>query len=449
MRNARIVRLAAFFALFAALASGQQPPPSLQRILADEQCGATTIHSSWSDCGPCATAANVRPTSSRIERRARRPPELRPDVQARATRLTTLMARPSALQPPFAQLQQRATAPAGATVRAEAVRLRDGDGYHLALTRAAGLQLLRPSLTIDTVRARLGPPEKVTEQAIQNEGEREAGHPHASSIRWRRHRLRRIEHGGAWRRRARRPRPQCRRWRSSTLGDAMQNTVWRRILSTCAFVLIGSGIGLGQARQVNIATDATDTANSGDTEPSIAVNPTNPNEVVVVSFSGNWSATQSAPVWKSSDGGLTWRRVPQIPQPQAGLSGPGDQKVAFDSSGRLHVAELGVNGAQRELRLHLPPDRRGRCRADRRASFGDDQPHLDVDLRTSGTCAGRLYSAVAQLRRRQPRSMVANSVDRGVEHHERRRRQQRDVPEPDEPHRHRAERPRVSHLQDA
>ena len=57
-------------------------------------------------------------------------------------------------------------------MRAEAVRLRDGDGYHLALTRAAGLQLLRPSLTIDTVRARLGPPEKVTEQAIQNEGER-------------------------------------------------------------------------------------------------------------------------------------------------------------------------------------------------------------------------------------------------------------------------------------
>jgi hypothetical protein len=69
-------------------------------------------------------------------------------------------------------MQQRATAPAGATVRAEAVRLRDGDGYHLALTRAAGLQLLRPSLTIETVRARLGPPEKVIEQAIQNEGER-------------------------------------------------------------------------------------------------------------------------------------------------------------------------------------------------------------------------------------------------------------------------------------
>ena len=194
----------------------------------------------------------------------------------------------------------------------------------------------------------------------------------------------------------------------------MQNTVWRRILSTCAFILIGSGIGLGQARQVNIATDATDTANSGDTEPSIAVNPTNPNEVVVVSFSGNWTATQSAPVWKSSDGGLTWRRVPQIPQPQAGLSGPGDQKVAFDSSGRLHVAELGVNGGDTNFDFIFRQTGAADAALTAGASFGDDQPHLDVDQRTSGTCAGRLYSPWLNFGVANARSMVANSVDRGV-----------------------------------
>jgi hypothetical protein len=194
----------------------------------------------------------------------------------------------------------------------------------------------------------------------------------------------------------------------------MQNTVWRRILSTCAFILIGSGIGLGQARQVNIATDATDTGNSGDTEPSIAVNPANPNEVVVVSFSGNWTATQMAPVWKSSDGGLTWRRVPQIPQPQAGLSGPGDQKVAFDSTGRLHVAELGVNGGGTNFDFIFRQTGANDAALTAGASFGDDQPHLDVDQRTSGTCAGRLYSPWLNFGVANPRSMVANSVDRGV-----------------------------------
>lgn len=39
---------------------------------------------------------------------------------------------------------------------------------------------------------------------------------------------------------------------------------------------------------VDIATDATDPYDSSDTEPSIAVNPTNPNEISVVAFSGAW-----------------------------------------------------------------------------------------------------------------------------------------------------------------
>jgi hypothetical protein len=194
----------------------------------------------------------------------------------------------------------------------------------------------------------------------------------------------------------------------------MQNTLWRQILSTSVFVFATSVVGFGQARQVNIATDATDPGNAGDTEPSIAVNPTNPNEVVVVSFSGNWSATQSAPVWKSSDGGLTWRRVAQIPQPQTGLSGPGDQKVAFDSSGRLHVAELGVNGGGTNFDFIFRQTGTADAALTAGASFGDDQPHLDVDRSTSGTCAGRLYSPWLNFGVANPRSMVANSVDRGA-----------------------------------
>jgi len=228
----------------------------------------------------------------------------------------------------------------------------------------------------------------------------------------------------------------------------MQNTVWRRILSTAVFVLAATGVGLGQARRVNIATDATDTLNSGDTEPSIAVNPTNPNEVVVVSFSGNWTPTQMAPVWKSSDGGLTWRRVPQIPQPQAGLSGPGDQKVAFDSSGRLHVAELGVNSSSANFDFIFRQTGAADAALTAGASFGDDQPHLDVDQSLRHVRRPPLLT-MAQLRRRQ-RAIDGRQL-RGPrrEHHQCRGGQQLVVPEPHQPHCRRTKRPRLSHLQDA
>jgi hypothetical protein len=48
-----------------------------------------------------------------------------------------------------------------------------------------------------------------------------------------------------------------------------------------------------------------------------------------------------APVWRSDDGGATWRKVFQIPQPAPNLSGPGDQKISFDEAGNLYIAELG------------------------------------------------------------------------------------------------------------
>ena len=172
MRPARIVRLAGSFTLLAVLAFGQQPAVTVQRILSDETLWGNDYPSvltrlrALRDSGERSVYIFADRAAGASASRTQA------DVQARATRLTTLMARPATLQAPYAQLQQRAAAPAAATLRAEALRLRDGDGYHLAITRAAGLQLLAPELTIAAVRARLGPPEKVTEQAIQNEGER-------------------------------------------------------------------------------------------------------------------------------------------------------------------------------------------------------------------------------------------------------------------------------------
>jgi hypothetical protein len=191
-----------------------------------------------------------------------------------------------------------------------------------------------------------------------------------------------------------------------------------RVQIASFFAIVAVGLGLppsttAQVRQVNVATNATDTGNADDSEPSIAVNPTNPLEVVIVAFSGNWTSTTNAPVWKSSDGGLTWRRVPQIPQPQAGLAGPNDQKVAFDASGRLHVAELGSNSTT-NFDFIMRQTGTADANLTAGASFGDDQPHLDIDRATLGACAGRLYSPWLNFGVARPRSTVMNSTDRGV-----------------------------------
>jgi hypothetical protein len=188
-----------------------------------------------------------------------------------------------------------------------------------------------------------------------------------------------------------------------------------RLVAAAGLLMSWSGVCAAQVRQVNIQTDATDPGNLGDTEPSIAVNPTNPLEIAVVAFSGNWGTTQNAQVWKSTDGGLTWTPVPQIPVPQAGLLGPGDQKVVFDRNGRLHVAELGsVGGGGANFDFILRQTGTANAVLAVGAAYGDDQPHLDVDLSAAGPCAGRMYSPWLNFGVANQRSMVTNSADRGV-----------------------------------
>ncbi|MEE8526711.1 MAG: choice-of-anchor D domain-containing protein, partial [Thermoanaerobaculia bacterium] len=108
--------------------------------------------------------------------------------------------------------------------------------------------------------------------------------------------------------------------------------------------------------------------------------------------------------------GSTWRKVFQIPQPAPGLGGPGDQKISFDDTGRLLIAELGLfpiqNFVFRQTGLADDPLTVG-------MAYGDDQPHLDVD-NTAGGCADQVYSPFLDFGVPNPRSSVSNSVDRGV-----------------------------------
>lgn len=73
----------------------------------------------------------------------------------------------------------------------------------------------------------------------------------------------------------------------------------------------------------------------GGTEPSIAVNPNNPNQVAMTSFSGSW-ASGNAPLWYSADRGRSWTKEFTIPAPP-GLPAtcPCDQVLDWSRSGRL------------------------------------------------------------------------------------------------------------------
>jgi hypothetical protein len=176
-----------------------------------------------------------------------------------------------------------------------------------------------------------------------------------------------------------------------------------------ALILAGPAEGLG-ATIVDVATDATDPSNLADTEPSIAVNPVDPMKIAIVSFSETWGPSAMAPVWKSDNGGASWRKVPQIPQPAPGSSGPGDQKIAFDATGKLYIAELGSGPRDFIYRQTGGPD----DPLTPGVAYGDDQPHLDIDKTTGGSCLNRLYSPWLNFGLANPRSTVSDSTNFGV-----------------------------------
>jgi hypothetical protein len=163
---------------------------------------------------------------------------------------------------------------------------------------------------------------------------------------------------------------------------------------------------------IDVATDDTDPLNLADTEPSIAVNPVNPLEIAIVTFSESWSSTRAASVWKSSDGGTTWRKVSQIPQPAEGSIGPGDQKISFDGSGRLYVAELGSVSSVQDFVFRQESDDPNDLLVPGEP-YGNDQPHLDVDKTEGSPCQGQVYSPWLNFGLAPEQSAISFSFDRG------------------------------------
>ena len=85
----------------------------------------------------------------------------------------------------------------------------------------------------------------------------------------------------------------------------------------------------------------------GDQETSIAVDPSNPNHITITAFSGGWGG--SAPVWTSTDGGLTWAKsfTVSVPPNQPDASGcPCDQTLDYGhGSAILYGTFLGIGNS--------------------------------------------------------------------------------------------------------
>jgi hypothetical protein len=92
---------------------------------------------------------------------------------------------------------------------------------------------------------------------------------------------------------------------------------------------------------VDVIVNNTDTTlkNSdtfGDSETNIAINPLNANEIVITGFSGGWGT--NAPLFHSTDGGLTWTKRFTVPVPPAvgGSTGcPCDQSVDYGRNSQM------------------------------------------------------------------------------------------------------------------
>jgi hypothetical protein len=177
----------------------------------------------------------------------------------------------------------------------------------------------------------------------------------------------------------------------------------------------------------DIATDATDPCNFPDAEPSIAVNPRNPQEIVVLSFSEGWGPSKhprtdvpckptgdepAAPLWRSEDGGVTWRKDFIIPRFNSMQDGPVDQRVAFDAEGRLLIVAMDAPGSisrfYRQGESSPPALISG-------VGFASDQPQLEVDRFAASRCFDRVYSPWRKVNNTPfALSFVSNSSDRGA-----------------------------------
>lgn len=102
------------------------------------------------------------------------------------------------------------------------------------------------------------------------------------------------------------------------------------------------------ASGVYVTDPSLSSSSLGGSEPSIAVNPANPNQIAITRFAIPWNTNVNADLLFSPDGGSTWTDQSTIPPPPgvAGTAGcPCDQTIDYGRDGRLYGTFLTFNPA--------------------------------------------------------------------------------------------------------
>jgi hypothetical protein len=151
---------------------------------------------------------------------------------------------------------------------------------------------------------------------------------------------------------------------------------------------------------VNVIPNSRSDETHQDSEPGIAVNPSNPSEIVVTAFTPADTGLTNSPIYFSTDGGLTWQlnfivpfgTVPELPQED---QFPGDQSIAFaTASNELYGAFTTLDdGTLKVFRTNDPTATDTLPTMDPRHQV--DQPWVEARTVRSGPDRGkdRLYVA--------------------------------------------------------
>src|SRR5262245_47628788 len=100
---------------------------------------------------------------------------------------------------------------------------------------------------------------------------------------------------------------------------------------------------------VNIIPKSLSGESQQDSEPNIAVNPANTNEIAISAFTPDPMGGVNAPIFISSDGGSSWSLNKIVPSQDA-LTGTGDITVRFGGGGRFYA---GILRRPSSLRLNI------------------------------------------------------------------------------------------------
>jgi hypothetical protein len=129
-----------------------------------------------------------------------------------------------------------------------------------------------------------------------------------------------------------------------------------------------------------------------DSEPNITVDPVDPTRIAGSAFTPNLAGNANAPIYVSTNGGLTWALASIVPS-QNNLTGTGDITLRFAASGTLYAGILRRPSAQLRLNILRSPNFIGGATmtvlVDRTPPAGrPDQPWVQAMTALAGSGAG-------------------------------------------------------------